>query len=155
MRNWLTKAACPGGDCVIGTKSIILSLLLISGSSHAQLSIENHTSSQVPEQRAWVIYQSTCQVVAEQFHVKNPAELQVPVKLTVGSSESRVLYDEGAGLFEIQLKGWSDTEFAFASLRLTLQQLVSSRTRRDLLFESLARAQRKLPLRVTKNLPAK
>jgi len=125
---------------------MVLSLLLTAEISSAQMSVENRSFVQVPEDRAWVIYQSTCQVVAERFHVKNPADLQVPFRLVVGTTDSGVLYDEGAALYQIHLRDWGDTEFAFAVLRLTLQRLVTSQSRRKLLLEALARAERKLPV---------
>jgi hypothetical protein len=148
MKRGVSPCASRQRHCDFGATHIlvVLSVLLTAGTSPGQISIENHRSVPVPEDRAWVIYQSTCQVVAERFHVKKASELQVPFRLVVGSTDSGVLYDEGAALYEIHLRNWGDTEFAFAALRLTLQRLVSAQSRRELLRETLARAERKLPV---------
>jgi hypothetical protein len=148
MKRGVSPGASRQRHCDFGATYIlvVLSVLLTAGTSPGQISIENHRSVPVPEGRAWVIYQSTCQVVAERFHVKKASELQVPFRLVVGTTDSGVLYDEGAALYQIHLRNWSDTEFAFAALRLTLQRLLSAQSRRELLRETLARAERKLPV---------
>jgi hypothetical protein len=128
----------------------VLLVLLAVGTAKGQISIDNRSSTPVPRDRAWVIYQTTCQVVADRFHVKDSIQLQVPFHLNVGSEESNVLYDEGAGTYQINLSEWGDTKFAFAALRLTLQRLVTLESRREMLLETLARAERKLPVDSTK-----
>jgi hypothetical protein len=125
----------------------ILILMFVGPPSAAgQISIENRTSAPVPPDRAWVIYQTACQVVADHYHIKDPVQLQVPFKLKVGMGETNVVYDEGAGVYRINLSEWGDTRFAFAALRLTLQRLITLESRREMLIETLSRAERKLPV---------
>jgi len=125
---------------------VVLSLSMATETAAGQISIEDRSSKPIPRDRAWVIYQTTCQVVAERFHVNDPIRLQVPFKLNVGVEVNNVLYDEGTGIYQINLSEWGDTKFAFAALRLTLQKLATLQSRREMLMEVLTRAERKLPL---------
>ena len=120
-------------------------LLLLVAPSAGQISIENPRSVDVYGDRAWVIYAAASEVVAEKFHRKHPAELQVPFKLVMGTAESSVFYDDVRGEYEIRLREWNDNEFAFCALRLTMQRLVTLQQRRELLTETLARARKRLP----------
>jgi hypothetical protein len=129
---------------------LIFLLPMVGSPGLGQISLQNKTSASVPMDRAWVIYQTACQVVAEQFHVRHPSDLRVPFTLNVGSTESGVQYDSGAARYEINLTAWSENTFAFASLRLTLQRLTSLHRGNELLAETLKRSGRKLPLDVSR-----
>jgi hypothetical protein len=137
---------CKACKCFDRPRLLLILLLPMFGATGVgQISVQNKTSATVPIDRAWVIYQTACQVVAEQFHVRRPTDLQVPFTLNVGSTESGVQYDSGAGRYEINLSTWSENTFAFAALRLTLQRLSSLHRGSELLTETLKRADRKLP----------
>jgi len=111
---------------------------------------QSKTPESGPMDRAWVIYQTACQVVAEQFHVRRPSDLQVPLKLNIGDGDAGFRYDSGSGRYEINLTTWNENSFAFAALRLALQRVTALQKGRDLLRDTLKRSERKLLLNASR-----
>jgi hypothetical protein len=121
--------------------SAVAMVLLSASSARAQLSVVNPGDMDVPQARAEILYQQACRIVAEQFHVHDRAQIEVPLTLQIGENEqdlSRV--DEQTGAYVVHMSHWNESAFVSRVITLCLFRLLSDSRRLKLLAKARARA---------------
>ena len=127
----------------------LLALSLFAPLASAQLRVENDKALDFPQERAQVIFATTCRVVAREFHV-NPAEFtKFPVVLELGSQTEAYLDDHDQGIYRLKLTNWDENKFAVGGIRLAIQKMVTTDRRNRLLGEIIARANLISPVRAS------
>ncbi len=113
-------------------------LLLLAGSLHAQLVIENPKHLEVSAVQAQALFQTTVRVLEMEFHSPGTLENQFHVKLVVGETPDRFTIDDPSGNGTIYMERWNEGKFAIAVMRLAVQHLLGP-DRQKRLLEEIAR----------------
>jgi hypothetical protein len=92
-------------------------LFLISKLSMAQIGVENPSHLEFPQQRAQLLQQIICRVVAEELHVRSP-KADLPVTLVLGQAEERIGVDQDGIPSKIYLHRWNEATFAISDMQL-------------------------------------
>jgi hypothetical protein len=103
--------------------------LLLVSPALGQVTIKNPYHLPVPEQEVQMLLNTTCQVVAREFHVRE-RDVDFPVVLVLGDPDERFTSDEDRQLYSVYLYRWNQAQFALSSMRLAVQHMVTQ-TRRD------------------------
>lgn len=127
--------------------SCVLILLGINSAVHAQLSIVNPKHLEIPTDRANVILNTACLVVAEEFH-QRASDLRFQTVLILGDKEERYQVDEQKGIFTLYLRQWDERKFATLAMRFCVQRLATSSRTDNLVKEILRRTERIAPVSV-------
>jgi hypothetical protein len=120
-------------------------LALLASPASAQVTIVKNGVT-VPEEKAQILFNMTCRVVAEEFHLPEPTAARFPVTLVLGDSNERVLGDELNQTYFIYMNRWDDVQFTTSASRLALQHLISKERKAKLVVEILQRAERVAPV---------
>jgi hypothetical protein len=105
----------------------------------AQVTIKNPNHLDVPEQKVQILFHTTCQVVAREFHLQR-GELKFPLVLVLGDPNERYTSDEEHQLYTVYLFRWNEVQFTTSSMRLALQRMVDQSRRDRLVREILKRS---------------
>jgi hypothetical protein len=114
--------------------------VLLSTSARGQVRLESHAGIEAPKERAAILFEVTCRVVAEEFHLRDASEVRVPVTLVLGESREGVVGDETNQVFTIYMPRWDETMFVTSVSRIALQHLLSRDRKARIVSESLQRA---------------
>jgi hypothetical protein len=125
--------------------SCLLLLLTTHCSGLAQLTIANPKHLDVPQERARVLLIETCRVVAREFHVRNPSDIEYSLTLVIGEKDEGYGIDK-QGNITLYLQQWSDWKFVVWATRLAIQSLANHDRQDRLAKEILRRAERTLPV---------
>jgi hypothetical protein len=120
----------------------LLILLSLNSASHAQLSVVNPNHIEMPLERAMVILNTACLVVADEFHQRNASDLHFQTVLVLGNSEEHYQVDEKKGIYTVYLRQWDERKFATLAMRFCVQRLASSVREDHLVQEILRRTDR-------------
>jgi hypothetical protein len=113
--------------------------LLLVSPVLAQVTIRNPDHLPVPAQEVQVLFNTTCQVVAHEFHVRR-GDVDLPIVLVLGDPDERYAYDEERQLYTIYLYRWNEAQFALSSMRLAIQHMVTQTRRDRMVMEILKRS---------------
>lgn len=128
----------------------VLMFLVIAGpSSQAQLAIENPRHLQVPEQKASLLLNTACRVVAEKFRLSNQGDHLLSLKLVLGSKDEHYTADADKDAYTLFLERWDESKFAEAVTDLAIQRLVVRDHLVSLVTEVLRRSAQVTPVPVT------
>lgn len=105
----------------------------------AQVTIKNPDHLDVPEQKVQILFHTTCQVVAREFHIQK-GKLDFPLVLVLGDPNERYTSDEEHQLYTVYLFRWNEAQFVASSMRLALQHMVTQSRRDRLVREILDRS---------------
>ena len=122
-----------------GTMKYVQAFLLLVCPLFAQVTIKNPDHLDVPEQKVQILFHTTCQVLAREFHV-HIRELEFPVVLVLGDPNERYTSDEEHRIYAVYLYRWNEAQFVASSMRLALQHMVTNGRRDRLLVEILERS---------------
>ena len=111
----------------------------------AQLTITNPKHLDLPEPRARVLLSETCRVVANEFHVHNPSDLEYSLTLVLGEKDEGYGIDN-EGKVTLYLQQWSESKFIDEATRLAVQSLANRDRVQRLAKEILRRSNRILPV---------
>jgi hypothetical protein len=98
--------------------------------------------------RAAILFEVTCRVVAEEFHLSRASEVRVPVTVVLGESRDGVVGDETNQVFTVYMSRWDETMFVTSVSRIALQHLLSRDRKARIVRESLQRASLVAPVPV-------
>jgi len=98
-------------------------MFLVSSSSLAQVLIQNPQRLEISEQRAQLLHNIVCRVVAEEFHV-HENKVQGQVTVVLGEPAEHSAADEIDGVYKIYLEHWDEANFAISDMRLAVQRMV-------------------------------
>jgi hypothetical protein len=128
--------------------AVVASLLaiLLSQVVQGQLRIQVQPGLGVPQEKATLLFNVTCRVVAEEFRLRDASEVQVPVTLVLGANRDGVVGDETNQVFTVYMSRWDDTLFATSVSRIALQHLLSRDRKARIVRESLRRASLAAPI---------
>ena len=124
---------------------LISALSLVAGTAFAQVTIQSH-GADVPEQKVQVLFETTCHVVAEEFHLPAHSFNDFRVTLVLDDSEERVTGDELTQAYMIYMKRWDEVQFATSASRLALHHLVSRERKARMVQEILRRSEAIAPV---------
>jgi hypothetical protein len=135
-RSWMTV-----------TRFLVSTLLFLvtEGLSQAQLTIVNSKHLDFPEDTARVLLVETSRVVANEFRVRNPSDVEYPLSLVLGEKEEGYGTDS-EGKVTLFLQVWSESKFVDAAVRLAIQSLADHKRVQRLSKEVLLRSDRSLPV---------
>ena len=122
-----------------GTMRCVQAFLLLVCPLVAQVTIKNPDHLDVPEQKVQILFHTTCQVVAREFHI-HTGELEFPLVLVLGDPNERYTSDEEHQLYTVYLFRWNEAQFVASSMKLSLQHMVTHSRRDRLLREVLERS---------------
>jgi hypothetical protein len=105
----------------------------------AQVTIKNPDHLEVPEQKVQILFHTTCEVVAQEFHLRE-RDVDFRLLLILGDPNERYTSDEEHQLYTIYLYRWNDAQFAASAMRLAIQHMVSQSRRDTLVKEILKRS---------------
>ena len=105
----------------------------------AQVTIENPDHLDVPEQKVQILFHTTCQVVAREFHIRK-GEREFPLVLVLGDPRERYTSDEEHQVYTVYLFRWNEAQFVASSMKLALQHMLTHSRRDRLLLEILERS---------------
>jgi hypothetical protein len=130
---------------------LILGLLLLLrlAPGFAQVTIRSDRALPVPEPRIQLLFETTCQVVAEEFHV-DVKIVRYSLTLVLGAESD--LYSENglAGDRVVYMKEWSETKFTATVMVLAIRKVTQDTNHyRYLLSRTLNRAGKISPVSVT------
>jgi len=110
----------------------------------AQLTIINPKHLDLPEHRARVLLTETRRVVANEFHVHNPSDLEYSLTLVLGEKDEGYGIDN-EGKVTLYLQQWSESKFVDEATRLAVHSLANRERVQRLAKEILRRSNRILP----------
>jgi hypothetical protein len=122
-----------------GTMRYVQVFLLLVCPLVAQVTIKNPDHLDVPEQKVQILFHTTCQVVAREFHI-HKGEVEFPLVLVLGDPNERYTSDEEHHLYTVYLFRWNEAQFVASSMKLSLQHMVTHSRRDRLLREILERS---------------
>jgi hypothetical protein len=120
-------------------------LILSACVGWAQVKIQSN-GVDVPADKVNVLYNTTFHVVAEEFHLRDNADLRFPVTLVLGDSNERVLGDEVSKTYVIYMERWNEAKFALAASRIAVQHLVSEERKNRMVSEIVRRSDQVAPV---------
>lgn len=124
-------------------------MALTPRSATAQLAIENPSHLQVPEQKASLLLNSACRVVAEKFRISNPSQRLLSLKLVLGSKDEHYTADADKDSYTLFLERWDENKFTIAATNLAIQRFVIHDRLPSLVAEVLQRTAHLAPVAVT------
>ena len=130
---------------VVGTFTLILGL---SWFCSAQLTVKNPDHLTFPEDRAQVIFNTACRVVAARIHVRKGSKIDFPLVVVMGDPHERYTADLTTHVFTIYLDHWDESQFAASSMGLAIQLLIPQDQRVKIVTEILQRSGQVLPVSV-------
>src|ERR1700751_1161170 len=139
-----------GQRCIpaVGSRAIVtlflasnMMVLTTKTLSPAQLTIINPKHLDVPEDRARVLLIEASRVVADEFHVRNPSDLEYPLLLVLGEKDEGYGTDN-EGKVTLYLQVWNESKFLDAATRLAIQNLANHKRLQRLAKEVLLRSDR-------------
>jgi hypothetical protein len=119
---------------------VVLLVTLFCLGANGQLRIEASNVTAVPQQKAVLLFDVACQVVAKEFRLRHSSEVEVPVTLVLGEDRDGVVGDESQQVFTIYMSRWDETLFATSVSRIALQHLLSGKRKAEIVREILRRA---------------
>jgi hypothetical protein len=119
--------------------------LVGSSAALAQITVKNPANVPVPDNKPLVLFREACRVVAEEFHVPEPAELDFPLILVLGEP-FRYTADDENQVYTIYLDHWDDTLFASSAVMLASHRVVTRERYRRMVVETVRRANRVSPV---------
>ncbi len=132
--------------CVV--LAALLSFMAAGPYSQAQLVIENPGHLQVPEQKASLLLNTACRVVAEKFRISNPADHLLSLKLVLGSKDEHYTADADKDAYTLFLESWDESKFTIAVTNLAIQRLVIHDRLPSIVAEVLQRTAQVAPVSV-------
>ena len=123
-----------------------LFVMAVGPSSRAQLAIENPGHLQVPEQKASLLLNTACRVVAEKFRISNPADHLLSLKLVLGSKDEHYIADADKDAYTLFLERWDENKFTLAVTNLAIQRFVVHDRLASLVSEILRRSDQVAPV---------
>src|ERR1700730_1045731 len=143
------RQACIGPVSVRAMVPYLLPMVLLlpatSSLGIAQLTITNPKHLDLPEHRARVLLSETCRVVANEFHVHDPSDLEYSLTLVLGEKDEGYGIDN-EGKVTLYLQQWSKNKFVDEATRLAVQSLANCERVQRLAREILRRSNRVLPV---------
>ena len=122
---------------------------LILGSScfcAAQLTVKNPDHLYFPEDRAQVIFNTACSVVATRLRAPKGSTINFPLVVVMGDKNERYTANLESRIFTIYMDHWDETQFAASSMGLAIQLLIPQDQRVKIVREILRRSDRVLPV---------
>ena len=110
-----------------------------------QIAVQNPNNLPLPGSRPQVIFRTACQVVAEEFHVVDPAKLDFPLTLVLGQP-FRYTADDQNQVYTIYLDRWDDALFTSSAVMLASHRVVTIDRYKKMVVEALRRASRVNPV---------
>lgn len=98
-------------------------MFLVDSPADAQITVKNPRHLEFLEQRAQVLHQIICHVVADELHMRG-AKTGFPVILVLGEPEERIGVDDDGMPPKIYLKRWDEASFAISDMQLVVQRAV-------------------------------
>lgn len=111
----------------------------------AQITVKNPDNLSVPDNKPLVLLRMACQVVAEEFHVHDPAKLDFPLILVLGEP-FRYTADDDNNMYTIYLDRWDDIRFTAYAVMLASHLVVVRGRYKKMVVETLRRASRVSPV---------
>jgi hypothetical protein len=111
----------------------------------AQITIKNPDNLSVPDNKPQVLLRMACRVVAEEFHIHDPAKLDFPLILVLGEP-FRYTADDDNHLYTIYLDRWDDIRFTAYAVMLASHLVVVRGCYKKMVVETLRRASRVSPV---------
>ena len=71
-------------------------------------------------------YTMVCEQVAQDFHVRNYKNLEVPLTLVLGEEAERYVIDHLTGAGTIYLRQWDETPFASAAILIAFHHVLTN-----------------------------
>jgi hypothetical protein len=120
------------------TAAAILLVLLVATPiwGWTPVTILNPKHLPVPEEEVNRLFQTTCRVVAQEFHLQNEEALDFRLVLVMGERDEHVMADEDKGVYIVYLNRWNEGKFATSAMRLAVWRVVP-RKRRDELVRNI------------------
>jgi hypothetical protein len=91
------------------------------------------------------MFRTACLVVAEEFHVVDPAKFEFPLTLVLGQP-FRYTADDQNQVYTIYLEHWDDTLFTSSAVMLASHRVVTNDRYKKMIVEALRRASRVTPV---------
>jgi hypothetical protein len=137
------------------TFQLLATALVLLGSvvSTAQIMIDNPQHLDIPEQRAQVLHNIICRVVAEEFHIRG-GKVEGPVVLILGEQKEQSTADEFNRVYTIYLERWDEATFAISDIRLAVQRMVFRNHWERMAREVVRRAEQVSPVVADSMRPA-
>jgi hypothetical protein len=123
--------------------------IVLSGPAWGQVSVHALPGFEPPMEKVTVLFETTCRVVAEEFHLHDASDGRVPITLVLGEAREGVVGDETNQVFTVYLPRWDETMFATAVSRIALQHLLSRDRKTRIVRESLRRANLAAPVSIS------
>jgi hypothetical protein len=101
---------------------------------------------EAPKEKVDILFEVTCRVVAEEFHLRDASEVRLPVTLVLGESRDGVVGDEANHVFSVYMSRWDERMFVTSVSRIALQRLLSLDRKARIVSESLQRAKLIAPI---------
>src|SRR5215471_16688232 len=133
---------------VVAALLTVLWVLATASPSAAQLTIVSPKQFEVPQDKANVLLSAACQVVAQEFQVRDPSALRFSLVLVLGEREEHYTVDEKKLEYRLYMKEWDETKFAALAIRLCVQRLPTHEQETRLLKEILRRFDKISPIPV-------
>jgi hypothetical protein len=127
---------------------VVLLVTLFCLGANGQLRIQAPKGTAVPQQKAVLLFNVACQVVAKEFRLRDSSGVEVPVTLVLGEGRDGVVGDEARQVFTIYMSRWDETLFATSVSRIALQHLLSGDRKAGIVREILRRAHLASPVSV-------
>jgi len=113
----------------------------------AQITVKNPGNVPLPDSKLQAMFRTARQVVAEEFHIKDPANLDFPLTLVLGQP-FRYTADDENQQYTIYLDRWDDTLFISSVVMLASHRAVTKERYQKMVVEVLRRARGFTPISV-------
>ena len=113
--------------------------LVVNSAALAQIAVRNPNHLPLPDNKPQAMFRAACQVVAEEFHVRDPAKLDFPLVLVLGEP-FRYTADDENQVYTVYLDRWDDTLFTSSVVMLASHRVVTRERYRKMVVEVLRRA---------------
>jgi len=121
-----------------------MTLSMLSAESYGadELVVVNPRHLEIPEGKARILLGTACQVVAEEFHGSDPAEITLQLVLVLGQNEEHYVVDENKASYTLYMREWNEAKFATMAMRVCVQRAATSRREARMVKEILRRTEK-------------
>ena len=111
---------------IIRASVLLLAFLGSAWVLAAQVRIENPKKLPVKDEEVNLLYTMVCEQVAQDFHVRNYKNLEVPLTLVLGEEAERYVIEHLTGAGTIYLRQWDETHFASAAVLIAFHHVLTN-----------------------------
>jgi hypothetical protein len=124
----------------------LLTALLATSISFAQLVVDNPKHLNVSEDQARLLLRMSCRAVAKELHLRESSIPEFNMRLVLGEKDEGFGYEEHTGVPTLFLREWDEKKFVSAALSFAVQRSIDQRRQEQMMLEVLHHYEQTSPI---------